>query len=32
MGLPGQRGLEGVPGKGIPGEKVIIQWRLPPNI
>lgn len=24
MGLPGQRGLEGVPGKGIPGEKVII--------
>lgn len=30
MGLPGPRGLEGVPGKGIPGEKVIIirGWHL----
>lgn len=24
MGLPGLRGLEGAPGKGMPGEKVYI--------
>lgn len=31
MGLPGLRGLEGDPGKGIPGEKVIlIQRQLSP--
>lgn len=32
MGLPGLRGLEGDPGKGIPGEKVIlIQRQLSPK-
>lgn len=32
MGLPGLRGLEGAPGKGIPGEKVIFnQCQLSPK-
>ncbi len=29
MGLPGLRGLEGAPGKGIPGEKVIFIQEQP---